>query len=810
MNFFQYIKVAVKTLPAKGRRNGIKILTLSLGLAVGLVLASKVCFEQTYDDFHADASRIVYLSETTENNGVLGLYAQTSGGVAPTMKEHYPEIELASRSTLFETGASLIDAETGQRFAAPQVILADSCYFQLFNRECMAGNITSALGLENQVAISSHLAVAMASSSSKYAASKEVIGKKFTIGSRGAEQVFTVVGVFEDFPANSTSRPDVVIALPSIGRFMYDGSMGLLGNDRYQSYLKLRSGFTAQDLNDKMDSFIQKYLPLEEMKAANFYMTYTAKPLTGYHLESADIRNTILVLGIVAFALLLASVLNYMLIVISTCVTRGKEMAIRKCMGSDEAETAKMMFAEAVVHTFLATLLASVFLLAGRGYVENFLGIGLDDLFTGKPLVIALAILFIVVLLNGYVPTRIFCGIPVATAFRNYRENRRVWKRWLLVVEFALVSFLCVLIGTISVQYNSLIHAQLGFSYENNVEIAIPESSPSQHIVLMNELWKMPEVADACSSFLSVFPGFTGNGVRLPGQENDLFNAYDLYYVDDHWLNTLGMTLKEGRNFNPELSSDQEVLVDTQFVEELKITAGWDDVIGRQITVTEHGDNVTIVGVFEPINLAQFDRESADYTARPKMVFYCSPTEDMGQNYYPYLNVRLDEFSSASYQRVLQVVENTLPDQASYINPVKDLLISRQSKTLETRNAILVGSFITLLIALLGLIGYTIDEVKRRAKEIAIRRVSGAHFSQIRLMFQKETLCFAVPSALIGCLAGVVVALRWEENFTLQVGMPWWVVAGAFLFTLVLVALVSDLFVSRIANANPVESIKTE
>jgi len=105
MTLSTYITLALKTLPAKGRRNGIKILTLSLGLAVGLVLASKVCFEQTYDDFHTAASRIVYLTEMVEQNGEYGSFPQTSGGIAPLMKEHYPEVEEATRMTFFELGA---------------------------------------------------------------------------------------------------------------------------------------------------------------------------------------------------------------------------------------------------------------------------------------------------------------------------------------------------------------------------------------------------------------------------------------------------------------------------------------------------------------------------------------------------------------------------------------------------------------------------------------------------------------------------------------------------------------------------------
>lgn len=83
MNIFNYIATAVRTLPMKGRRNVLKIMTLGVGLAVGLVLASKVCFEKTFDDFYKDADRIYYLNEAMELNGIYRVYPQVAGGVAP-------------------------------------------------------------------------------------------------------------------------------------------------------------------------------------------------------------------------------------------------------------------------------------------------------------------------------------------------------------------------------------------------------------------------------------------------------------------------------------------------------------------------------------------------------------------------------------------------------------------------------------------------------------------------------------------------------------------------------------------------------
>lgn len=162
MNIFSYIHAAVRTLPMKGRRNVLKIMTLGVGLAVGLVLASKVCFEKTFDDFYKDADRIYYLNEAMELNGRYQVYPQVAGGVAPKMKEYFPQIEEATRFTyIFET-ASLIMPESDKRVDAGLTCLGDTSFFKVLDRKCLAGNLTEPLGIEANVVISSKLATKMA------------------------------------------------------------------------------------------------------------------------------------------------------------------------------------------------------------------------------------------------------------------------------------------------------------------------------------------------------------------------------------------------------------------------------------------------------------------------------------------------------------------------------------------------------------------------------------------------------------------------------------------------------------------------
>ena len=56
------------------------------------------------------------------------------------------------------------------------------------------------------------------------------------------------------------------------------------------------------------------------------------------------------------------------------------------------------------------------------------------------------------------------------------------------------------------------------------------------------------------------------------------------------------------------------------------------------------------------------------------------------------------------------------------------------------RNATAVAGVVMFFIMLMGLLGYTADEVQRRSKEIAIRKVNGAEASSILRLLGRDVL----------------------------------------------------------------------
>ncbi len=287
----------------------IKILSLGIGLAIGIVLIAKVCFELSYDSFYKDVDRIYWITENIifQEGSDPDDFWGTSGGIAPGFKAEVPGVEAATRYSTLISGAQL------------------TCFFDFFNRDFLAGDPMQALQeYTGDIAVSRSFA-------EKLGGVNEAIGKQIYSDVWGPNVKLTVVGVFEDFPKNGTIQCDIVTTIAAFGEWSINN---WLGNDRYRGFVKLAPNVDPNSLKDAIRKMQEAHQPLEELERDGSKIWYTLTPLATMHRHEETIKNYVLILSVVAFLLLLVSVLNYLLIAISDVVRRSKEMGVRKCYGA--------------------------------------------------------------------------------------------------------------------------------------------------------------------------------------------------------------------------------------------------------------------------------------------------------------------------------------------------------------------------------------------------------------------------------------------------------------------------------------------
>ncbi len=805
-----YITKAFSGLARRGQHNFAKILCLGLGLAISSVIIAEIYYEQTFDTHFAGADRTYHVIEKYKVGDMSDMQdsPNTPGAWAPGIKKYVPMVEAATRTTPQWGGDTQLRLQGSSKGAEgdgatvkSRVDLADSCFFDVFPRPILAGDARKVLSTKNCVMVSSDLAKTIGG---------DVVGRRFTIDNCPGV-TFTIGGVFEAFPWGSSMHGrDALLAMKDIGQFTYDGSENWVGNDRYKSYVRLAKGHDISELRPYMTKMLNDNIDMAAMAKAGAKTDVDFKTLNDYYCSDAYVQMMKWILSIVAFVLLFTSVMNYLLIIVSNTVSRSREMAVRKCFGAEKGNLYAQTLSEAVVHVALSVALAALLVFVCKGTVEDFLSAPVAALLFNRGAWILVAIVVAVIFIGGVVPGWLFQRTPVTSAFRGWSENRRRWKLTLLAGEFAIVGLMMSLLWIISAQYNKVTNLDPGYKYDNVAILSVQGLQNEDCRRCLDEVRRDPHVSlVSTASYLPIDGWFgSGNNVSLPGSDQELFNAQDLYFVGDNFFKMLDIKITQGSFFTDRSDTSRQVMVDERFATKLAKAAGWKDgVVGKRIFVSEHCNEnypfVKIVGVYSSIQLggATQDNGRAD---QPSMVFY-SATGNTGQ-----ILLKMNELTAQTMLDVRQKVEKLFPGKdvklLSYASEFERQYVSQRN----FRNGILVGGIVVFVIAILGLVGYSSDEVARRSKEIAIRKVNGARVSDILRLFVKDILRVALPSVLVGCVGAWLIAAKWLQNFTVRIRIAPWDFLLVTVAILLVICLSIVLNCRKVAMSNPVKYLKDE
>ena len=748
-----------------------KIVSLGLGLAMSILLFARVAYEQSYDTCFRDYNRIYQVwSQFVMNGEAQESQTMNMGPLAGAILESFPkEVEGATCTNRYLASWPLY---YGSHRFDERKLCADSLFFQTMGIEVLSGNPVQDLQQPNVVYLSKSLA-------EKMFGGEEPIGK---VVSYNHERDLTVRGTFVDLPDNTTVGADAVISLPptwAAQQMNYSWN----GGDSYCQYVRLRPGVDVDDLNTRMEKMAEKYLPERDSWSYSAWV----KPLRDTFRQQDDVRRMFTIMLTLGLSILFITALNYALISISSLSRRAKMVGVHKCSGASGEGIFGMFMLETLVVVALALGVMFLLLWGFRDFVEDTAATKLTNLFEGSRLWVPAATVGVLLLVGGVLPGRLFARIPVTQVFRRYTEGKKGWKRPLLFVQFAGVAFICGLMCMVMMQYHFVMSKDMGFSTERIVGTYLPFKTARECDNAYNFFRSLPYVEDLSAAYGNPLEGYSGcfitgeNGESLFSARFDacMPNYYDL----------MGMKLKEGR-----LPRDNsEVVVNETFVNLMK----WGkDAVGH--TVHTMGETSTVTGVLKDFQINGFYAEPMPYIGF------------MSRQFNNGLHFLLKEPFAENLQRLTKDAAEAFPDKTIDFTSMEEGMNMLYNPVRVFRNATAVAGVVMFFIMLMGLLGYTADEVQRRSKEIAIRKVNGAEASSILRLLGRDVLYVAGPAVAIGVVASWYVNTLWMDMFTAQASM------SAAVYVLIGVAVLAVitgcvLWKSwRIANENPVLSIKSE
>ena len=766
------IYYVIRTLLRGRGSNIIKVISLGLGLTMSILLFSRVAFEQSYDTFYKDYDNLYQIFSIFSADGEqFEPQKQNCGPVAGAILENFPKEVEAATSIAYFLGGPLYNGSV--RFD-DEILLADSLFFRTMGIEVLSGNPEDELVQPDVIFLSDRLA-------QKIFGGENPIGK---VLSYNKEIAFTVKGTYAALPENTTMRPEGVVSMPTAWSRSW-GNYSWRGGDSYYEYIRFRPGADKEIINARLDDMIQTYRPEEDKKAYGY--TAFVKPIRDVYRNEDQVKRMDSIMSILALAILFVATLNYVLISISSLTYRAKAVGVHKCSGASGGTVFSMFLLETGIIIVLALVLMGLILLNFQEFIEDTTAAKLSVLFAPDRIWVPLAVVLVLFVVGGVLPGRLFARIPVSQVFRRYTEGKKGWKRPLLFIQFAGVAFICGLMYVVMAQYNYVKDKDMGY---NPQRVAVgnayfgseEESGPA--LQFFRGLPYVEEVSSAVST-----PIWSYSGSMIEGESGQsLFSTRYSFALEDYF-NMMGMTMKEGRA--PRAAD--EIVVNEAFAERMR----WGDKALNHPLRTE-GKNFKVVGILKNFHIGSY--------YQPQDVIMFGYTRTFGNT----VHVRLKEPFAENLRRLNKDVSEAYPDKTIDFAGLEQRILERYNPVRVFSNATILAAVTMFFVMLMGLIGYTTDEVRRRSKEIAIRKVNGAESSGILELLSKDVLYVAGPAVIIGIIASAYVNEMWMDQFAAQVPLSWPVYVLIALVILLLIVACVIWKSWRIANENPVNSIKSE
>ncbi|MFI3265475.1 MAG: ABC transporter permease [Rikenellaceae bacterium] len=696
-------------------KNGalLKVALLGVALAMSLVMFSKVYFENSYENFVPNVKRTYRITPTYVMGGVTkDTFTNLPGGIVGLLADYSPQVEIGTRFTTLTSNTIIARAgvafEESQPTKSGSLIAADTLLFSIFPTATYGENPSITLSNIGSVMISRSLAEKM----SRDGDPNSMIGvsiKSITI--EVGDHV--VKGFFDDFPENSDLKSiDIILPIDVMGH----GKDGVLGNDRYASFVQIIEKADIAEVEMALDKVRTDNVLVQADKWGisrdNYDVSFNLNALSEYHSGKSDIKTTTYILSSLAAAMLIIAMLNYVLIAISTLVKRAKNIATRRCYGAPTWIIYKMLIGEALVTLILSLALALILILALQKPMENIVGITYSSLFGWSSLWIVAIISLFVLIVCGVIPAVLYSRIPLSAAFTRFKESKSKWKHSLLALQFSGAMLFVSLLSIIALQYNFVVNLNMGYNYDNLLRVLVVNLTDEERELLKEELDKLPGVKlTSCSASAPLEAG-SGNDVWLPEDVNSRFNIQDLYSADENYAELLELKIIQGRNFNAKAPVGHEIMVSENFIKEMEQFVDWGgNAIGREVLFSEHSnkgnETYTICGVFK-----DFITGTAYYEdARPKVLFFNKTETAEYLKYLQSLMIKVEHESPEIIAAVDNLLERLFPEKMLYTESYTEAVAQAYSESKKFRDMVFYSGLIVLIITLIGLIGYTRDEI---------------------------------------------------------------------------------------------------
>jgi putative ABC transport system permease protein len=825
--FKNYFIITCRNITRNKVNSFINISGLALGICCVILISFYVQDEFKFDTSFKDAKRIYQVNL----NGIFGGGGEFRADATPpplgkALTTAFPEVETYAR--VYRPGDQVVRYEEGKQsqsfFTEKNILAADSNFFQLFNYALKEGDAATCLQKPNTVVITQQTA-------KKYFGNHSPIGKLLLFGNE--KTPFIVTGLLQKIPLQSTLQFDMLTSMSSYPLVNYFDWSWVWCN--VGTFVKLKANVSTdkasiKNLEAKFPAMVKQQAasafdrigqPFDEFIKKGGKWDFYLQPVTAIHLHSEGISSWhnnlgdikyIYIFSVIALFIIILACVNFMNLSTAQSAKRAKEVGIRKVLGSVKGQLVKQFLTEAILLSFISTIIAIV-LVAVLLKPFNIIAekdLQLHLLLENNNLLYITALALLTGLVAGSYPAfylTSFNPVEVLKGLKQFRSNfgTMLIRNGLVIFQFTISTglIICTIIVFKQLQYTR--RESVGFNKENVVVIADNGRLGKSIEAFRQELEKSPGVVSASVSTNAPANGSFGD-FYVPEQTGTKEQvAKDIsissFMADENFIPTLQLVLLKGRQFSPEFSDSLSVILNETAVKQI----GWKEPVGKYIMYPGgKREKYKVIGVVKDFNVQSFRTAISPFA----LFHSSSKSYDAGTSYV------LARVKPGDVSQTLKAIETkwksflpNTPFDYTFLDSSFNAFY-RSEKSLGT----LFGIFtiLSIFVACLGLFGLIAYTAERRTKEIGVRKVLGATVQDVVTLLSKDLVKLVIIASVIAFPIAGWAMNKWLQDFIYRTDISWWIFLAAGAVSLVIALLTVSFQAIKAAMANPVKSLRTE
>lgn len=795
-----YFKIAWRNLIKNKLFSAINIIGLSVGITCCALIYLYVQNELSYDAYNQKADRIFRITTILKQPNKTEEFAPSSPIMARKLKDNFPEVVDYVRFISSRRQLSYQD----KKFLDSKIVYADSGLLNIFTYPMLEGNPATCLTKPNSIVLTQSTAKKMFGSEPAFG---KIIQFSDTIN-------LLVSGIIKDIPANSHFSSECFISRSTLtdmnkkdAEWQQNNENNWFNCDSY-SYILLSEKADITKLQPKINAMMSREM-VDIRKETGMSINLSFQPLRDIHLKShldAEIKGTVngdikyvYIFSGAALLILLIACSNFINLSTARSLNRSKEIGLRKVIGAERSQLVFQFLGESLVFTGIATALSFLLLLICLPVFNGFIGTDLS-IHSGI-LLLYLSIVIAVGLLAGLYPAFLMSSFAPIQSLKgkiSHGLSDIIFRKGLVVFQFSIAILLIICTSLILKQLDFIQNRNIGMKKDQIISIEFKGGDGRKADVIMRELQRNPNVVKATLSSFS-FKGIANITMIPEGAAENEMSSSNVISVDENFIPTYDIKLVEGRNFSKDFATDEK---EAFIVNEAAVKSfGWKtpkQAIGKKITWA-FGKEGKVVGVVKDFNFASLHEE-----VKPLLIH-------IFPQWYGNVSLLLKTDNLPNTLKDLESAwKNVATDSPFKYNFAQDDFNALYLSEQNMRSVLGAFTFLSILVACLGLFGLASFTIKQRFKEIGIRKVLGSSVVNIVQLLSRDFLKLVIISFIIATPLAWYGMHKWLQNYAyrIDIGLTVFIVAGLLAFLIALLTVSSQAV--KAALANPIKSLRTE